>query len=136
MNVPTREYIIDTNRIIISESGGDFTEPDNLIFPEKLDWVLEAIRYPIFSTDIYPSILEKAAILSWKINQGHVFNNGNKRTSIFILLMFLHSNGFDLDISDEECKELALRVATSQETHFSFASFVDYLSSKLIILKR
>jgi len=135
VNIPTREYIIDSNRLLIFESGGEFTEPDNLIFPEKLDWVLDAIQYPIFDTEIYPSILEKAAILSWKINQGHVFYDGNKRTSTFMLQIFLRSNGFDLDISDEEFVELALNVATSQDTKYSFESYVDYLSSRLIIFR-
>ena len=96
---------------------------------------MDAIQYPIFDTEIYPSILEKAAILPWKINQGHVFYDGNKRTSTFMLQIFLRSNGFDLDISDEEFVELALNVATSQDTKYSFESYVDYLSSRLIIFR-
>lgn len=131
MSIPSREYIISINRSIISSSGGEFIEPDNLLFPGKLDWVLEAIQYPIFNTDLYPSILEKAAILSWQINQGHIFYDGNKRSSIFLLNIFLNSFGLDLKISDADYIDLSLRVARSRETQFSFEMYVDYLKTKL-----
>jgi death on curing protein len=127
---PTREQIVSTNRDLISISVEDvFNEPENLMFPEKLEWVLYAIQNPFFGIDEYPSIIEKASLLSWKINSGHIFYNANKRTSIAVLLLFLQANGFDLDLGDKELIEISLRVCNSSINKYSYEEYVEYLNN-------
>ena len=80
------ETIVEINRRQIEKFGGGWhPTSDNFQNPGTLIHVLEEIRGSLFGKDLYPSIPEKAAILSYRIMAGHVFFDGNKRTGIVCL---------------------------------------------------
>jgi death-on-curing protein len=110
LRFPTREDIVRLNRRLVEETGGEFVPPDNLMNPGSLEWVLEAIQYPLFGVDQYPTLADKAALLAWIIIEGHVFHDGNKRTGMATLISFIRLNGYQLDVSPDEIVEVALRV--------------------------
>jgi death on curing protein len=116
-----------------SRYGGTFFGLDNLKFPGKLDWVLDAIHYPIFDSELYPTIIEKAAILGWKIGAEHVFHDGNKRTSTYSVLFFLRSNGFDLNATNSELFDIALKLSTSKKSNFSLDDYKIWLENHIVI---
>ena len=58
----------------------------------SLEYILDAIQYPIYGVDKYPSLIEKAAALTWWIIEGHIFIDGNKRTGMQALIEFLEIN--------------------------------------------
>ena len=64
---PTREDITNLNRYHITNTGGFDDGGANLKNSGSLEWVLDAIQYPLFGVDNYPGIAEKAAILAWII---------------------------------------------------------------------
>ena len=58
----------------------------------------------------YPSVVMAAAALFHSIVHDHCFHNGNKRTAVVSVLVFLDRNGYMLNISEEELFEFVLRV--------------------------
>lgn len=64
---------------------------------EKLDAALNLPRQTFDGKDLYPTIVNKAAILFYAINKAHAFQNGNKRISTASLMVFLYINEMWLD---------------------------------------
>lgn len=58
----------------------------------------------------YPTVVMAAAALFHSLVHDHCFHNGNKRTAVVSLLVFLDRNGYILNISEEELFDLVLRV--------------------------
>jgi death on curing protein len=129
---PEIEQIIDLNRELINRYGGLHNGLDNLKNPGALEWVLDAIQYPLFGYDCYPEIWNKVGILSWQINAGHVFHDGNKRTSIFAMLQFLRVNAFQLNATTNELHSIAQIVATNKDNNFHLDDYFDWLMSRII----
>jgi death-on-curing protein len=133
LRIPTFEDLVETNRRHIQRAGGRYYEPDNLMNQGSLEWVLEAIKYPLFGMDPYPTLAEKAAILAWTVIAGHVFCDGNKRTGMSALQAMIRLNGYQLNVTDEEIVEVALRIAGGRGGDYSFEEFVQWVRSKLIL---
>lgn len=68
--------------------------------------------------ELYPTLEEKASILFYKINKGHIFPNGNKRLSVLFLLLFLFINGKKLEATPDDLRDRALWLAQSAPDHF------------------
>jgi death-on-curing protein len=133
VNFPTRDNIVKLNRRHTQREGSFYVEPDNLRNADSLEWVLEAIQYPLFGVDNYPTLAEKAALLAWVIIDGHVFHDGCKRTGMSALDIFIRQNDHWLDASDEEIVEVALKVAgENTESDYTFNEFAEWVRSRLI----
>jgi death-on-curing family protein len=129
---PTRDNIISLNRRHSQRAGTLYVEPDNLRNAGSLEWVLDAIQYPLFGVDKYPTLAEKAALLAWVIIDGHVFHDGNKRTGMSALDIFIRQNGYQLTATDEEVVELALRIASRKiRADYTFDEFMQWVANRL-----
>jgi death on curing protein len=125
-----RETIIEINRRQIERfGGGGHPTPDNFQNPGTLDHVLQEIRGSLFGTDLYPTIPEKAAIISYRIMSGHVFFDGNKRTGIEVCELFLGINGYMLDIKTEETVNVAIGIADSQ--NMQYEEYLRWITKRL-----
>jgi death-on-curing protein len=134
LKFPTYDDIVRLNHRHIHETGGYFSEPDNLRNPDSLKWVLEAIQYPLFGVDHYPTIAEKAAVLAWIIIEDHVFYDGCKRTGMSALKIFLGINGYRLNASNDEIVEAALRVAGDYtEENYTRENFTEWVRHRLTL---
>ena len=67
-----------------------------------------------FGSDVWPSISEKAAALFHSLACNHCFFNGNKRTAVIALDLFLVMNGHILTMTSEVYK---LFKATAKANH-------------------
>lgn len=65
--------------------------------------------------DLYPSLAEKAAALFHSLSCNHCFHNGNKRTALVALDMFLAANQYAFLASNEEAYRLAKATAAHNE---------------------
>jgi len=102
LNYLGKDFILSINKDVISSSGGAYFKRNNNLFRESsLDYILEAIQYPIFQRDLYPTLHEKAAALCWFVIKDHIFFDGNKRTGILSSVLFLEANGYGFNIDDE-----------------------------------
>lgn len=134
LNFLSKELIIQINHEMISKYGGLFLGENNLKNPGSLDWVLEAIQYPIFGIDQYPTIISKAAQLGWIINEGHVFHDGNKRTSSMSVLLFLVANDVLLKASTSEFLDISERIATCQTCGFTIEDYVKWIREHIRLI--
>lgn len=112
--VLTVAEIVTVNRRIITEFGGIFLVGDNnLANPGSLEHALEEIQGSLFGQELYPSIIEKAAVLGWRIIANHIFHDGNKRTGMETCRLFLDLNGYMMRI-DFEVVDMALAIANGK----------------------
>lgn len=109
--VPTIREIVETNRLFIKTTGGDFYPPDNLIYPNGLKWALEIIQCPfLFGEPIFPLLPDKASLLAWTIINDHVFYDGCKRTGMAIIRIMVLSNKFPFTATNEEIIDMAYKI--------------------------
>jgi death-on-curing protein len=75
------------------------TTPDQIArFPNVglAESALAAPRAGFGDVEVYPTILEKAAILVERLARNHPLPDGNKRTAFFLMGIFLEANGSPL----------------------------------------
>jgi death on curing protein len=79
--------------------------------------ILESCLMTPFQTfdkkDLYPTLHRKSAILFYLMIKNHPFQNGNKRTAVTALLVFLFNNGQWLKVPKEKLYKFAVWVAES-----------------------
>jgi death-on-curing protein len=133
LRFPTLEDIVKLNRRHIEQGEGMYVGVDNLKEQGSLECVLDAIQYTLFDVDRYPDLVEKAARLTWIIISGHVFWDGNKRTGMSVLYIFLRLNDYQLDVTNDETVGIACRVADrDSEEHCSYEEFVQWVRDRII----
>ena len=86
MNYIDIEYAIKVHDMIIEKSGGMSGSKDL----GQLESVLTHIQNDIY----YPSFEDKLTHLIFSLIQFHMFNDGNKRTSISLGLYFMNLNHY------------------------------------------
>jgi death-on-curing protein len=92
---------------MIQETGGaggirDFNLLDSAV----------AASFQTFSgVDLYPALEEKAANIGFSLVKNHPFVDGNKRTGIAAMLVFLKANGVDVHCDDGDLIALGLGLA-------------------------
>jgi death-on-curing protein len=62
-------------------------------------------------TDLYPTIIEKAAALGFSMIKNHPFIDGNKRAGHGAMENFLHINGWEIRASVDEQEAIILQLA-------------------------
>ncbi len=134
MRFPTFEEIVKINLRHLEEAQQKRVGTTNLRYEGSLKWVLEAIRYPLFGFDAYPSLVDKVALLAYVIITRHVFWDGNKRTGMSALEAFLRVNGYRLAATDDEMVEISRRLAGEYPDNVcSYGELVNWVRSKLLL---
>ena len=85
---------------------------------EKL--LASAVNTPFqtfMGNDLYPSIYDKAAQLCYGIAKNHPFTDGNKRTALHSMYVYLIINGFDITATQQEVEDLIIDVAAGKMTN-------------------
>ncbi len=79
---------------------------------------LAAPRAGFGDVEVYPTILEKAAILLERLARNHPLPDGNKRTAFFLTGLFLEANGAPLREAQPDVDvPMAERIAAGQVEH-------------------
>ncbi|MFH1070444.1 MAG: Fic family protein [Candidatus Glassbacteria bacterium] len=127
--------IFEIHRLQITNFGGESvaSEEKELRSPGSLPYLVDLIQGKIFPYDQYPTIIEKAAILGWRIIQGHPFLDGNKRTGMAACFTLLKLNGYDVTVDDRSTEEMALLIANKA---IQFEEFSSWLEKRLAKSKR
>ena len=92
----SRAQIITRNQLTVERHGGNFVPPENLLNAEPLDYLVETVQASMFGQPLYPTVADKAALYMFNIISNHVFQDGNKRTGLAIMLVFIELNGWKL----------------------------------------
>lgn len=109
---------------MIQEFGGIFfAGNDNLLNSGSLEYLVSTVEGSLFDFDPYPTIIEKAALLAWRIITGHIFIDGNKRTGMESCRLLLEINGYNLIVS-QDTVTVALQAANNE---ISYSEFVEWI---------
>lgn len=103
-----KEQVIMLHKAIIAESGGSPEIRDEGL----LDSALNAPFQTFSETELYPSILEKAARLGYGLIKNHPFADGNKRIGTHAMLVFLMLNHIEMEYDDNDLIGLILGIAS------------------------
>ena len=76
-------------------------------------------------SDLYPSLYDKAAQLCYGIANNHPFTDGNKRTALHSMYVYLIINGFDITASQQEVENLIINVAAGNMTNTELAYWLE-----------
>lgn len=85
--------------------------PDLLADFGLVDAAVQRPMQSAFGQDAYPSIHEKAAALFHSLVKNHAFIDGNKRTAVVALGVFLRLNGWKLAAEQGQIVDLTVGVA-------------------------
>jgi death on curing protein len=69
----------------------------------------------VFGQDAYPTILEKSIALFHSLVSNHPFHDGNKRTAVSALYIFLLANGYYFALPNVDAYEVAKAAASYRE---------------------
>jgi death on curing protein len=82
-------------------------------YPGKLESALSNAFQTYGKKDLYPTLIDKAAITFYLMIKNHPFINGNKRIAVTALLVFLFVNDRWLRVGNEDLYQFAVWVAKS-----------------------
>jgi death-on-curing protein len=115
---------------ILKESGGRHGVRNQ----GGLESALALPRQTFGEIELYPSIVEKAAILCFSLVNNHPFIDGNKRVAHAAMEIFLIQNRMELFADIDEQEQVILHLASSRMSHEEFIAWlrnkVSYKKSK------
>ena len=79
-----------------------------------LDSALQRPQSSFMGEDLYSTVFDKAAALLHSILLNHPFIDANKRTATVSVAYFLHINGYELEMTQKELVEFALKVESKK----------------------
>ena len=125
----SRDYITEILLEDILEFHSELEESDIPVEDGVRDMALleSAVNAP-FQTfggqDLFPSIYEKAARLLYGIANNHAFVDGNKRTAVHAMEVFLIMNRVSLDYTIDEMEVMAIGIADNTLTYEDAAQWI------------
>ena len=115
--------IDDIHRELLKESGG---------LPGKsIDRPIESVLYRVFNRILYEKVTglhEIAALYAYTIASGHPYNDGNKRTAMTSMLVFLQLNGLNFRAPDFDLVSKMIAIA---ENKINIADFTSWVKSHI-----
>lgn len=103
----TEQQALSVHEMMIKATGGSGGVRDMGLLQSALNAPFQAFE----GKDVYPSLLSKAAAMCRSVISNHPFVDGNKRTGIHIMLIFLEVNGVQPNYTQQELIDLGLGVA-------------------------
>lgn len=113
MKTLSKRQILMLHQQLVEQTGGS----DGIRDEGLLDSALSAPFQGFDSTDLYPSLQQKAARLCFGLVKNHPFVDGNKRIGAHAMLVFLAVNGVELSYTQEELSDMILQVAASEKDY-------------------
>jgi len=101
------EEILQLHFKIIDDYGGGHGVRDE----GRIKSVSEAPKLEEFGHQQYPSVCEKAAVYLRNIIADHPFVDGNKRTAVTVMGIFLARNNLQMTATQKELEDFAVKVA-------------------------
>jgi death-on-curing protein len=105
----TAEEVIEINRIIMLEHKGIFGVRDRNLVESSVAAILNKHLY-----EGEKNLFALGSVLFFRIIKNHPFIDGNKRTALISLEVFLEQNGIVLDLENDHLYKLAMWVAKGE----------------------
>jgi death-on-curing protein len=108
----TVETVITIHSELISHIGGSPGIRDENL----LDMSVNTPFQTFDGVDLYPTLVDKAAHLTYSLIKNHPFLDGNKRIGVTVMIIFLKANGVNIDCTNEELAALGWGLADGSVT--------------------
>lgn len=98
---------------------------------EKLESALTQPFQSLGGADLYPTLIEKVARLTFGIAEAQAFQDGNKRLAWLIAVVFLKLNGVELDVDQDEAAHVIRALGTrdnDDQRLLDYAGLVKWLN--------
>ena len=120
MRYLTLAEVVNLHRLIIKATGG----ASGIRNLGALESAIAQPKATFDMNDLYPTLVDKAAILCFSIVQGHPFVDGNKRTGHAAMATFLLLNGAEIDATLDEQEQIMLALASSNMDRQQFTAWL------------
>lgn len=120
----SEEAVVSIHKDMLKDTGGSDGIRDMGLLKSALNNPFQTFA----GEELYPSILTKASMICRSVILNHPFVDGNKRTGIHCMLLFLGRNNIRLEYTQQELIELGLSVA---EGIFNAENIHDWISAHL-----
>lgn len=124
MRFVTLNQVLRLHEALLEQSGGS----PGLRDLGRLESALAQPKATFGSTDLYPTVLEKAAALCFSLVQGHPFIDGNKRIGHAAMEVFLVMNGYELVATVDDQEGTILALASGQKSREELTEWVTLVS--------
>lgn len=114
------KMVIALHSLVSEASGGGEGIRDIAL----LDSAIESAYQTFGGVELYPTIIEKAARISYSIIANHAFVDGNKRAGVLTLLTILRAAGVSLRLTNEDIITLGLLAAEGKMKYDDIVAFV------------
>ncbi len=112
--------VLELHRRLIATSGGS----PGLRDLGLLEGSLSQLRQTFSGVDLYPTLIEKAAVLGFSLIKNHPFVDGNKRVGHAAMEVMLMLNSYELIASNESTEAVVLAVASGMLDRQQFTEWV------------
>ena len=120
------EQVVAMHEAVLRRSGGRAGGGPRGQAYEGVDAAVQAVK-----NSYYESVEELAAAYAVYIVQGHVFQDGNKRTGAAAMLTFLEANGARVAIAHEQTGTLMIELQRRAERGERPDRLIDWIASVL-----
>ncbi len=103
----SKEKVLLLHRLMTEETGGD----PNIRDLNLLDSALESAFQTFDGEDLYPTKEEKGARIGYSLISNHAFVDGNKRIGMYVMMIFLETNGVKIHPTVDDIARVGLAVA-------------------------
>lgn len=115
------EQVLAVHKMMIEKTGGSEGVRDIGLLESALNSPFQTFD----GKDVYPSLFHKAAVLCRGIVSNHPFVDGNKRTGVHAMLIFLEINGSSLSYTQNDLIVLGLETASG---NFDISGIFEWIS--------
>jgi death-on-curing protein len=81
-------------------------------------------------SDLYPTVIEKAAALGESLIKNHPFVDGNKRTGLLAMASFLLNNQYSFHAASEELYSFIINISTGSLSFDEIVVWLNKFTSK------
>ena len=120
MRYLTLSAVLEVHRQIMAQSGG----AEGLMHLPALESALAQPQMTFDGEELYPTVVDKAAVLGYTLIKNHPFLDGNKRTGHAAMEVFLVLNGYEIRATVDEQERVILQVAASELDREEFTTWL------------
>lgn len=120
MKIISKKQVLLLHEHLLRETGGAAGLRDEGL----LDSAVSAPFQSFDGTELFPTVIEKAARLCFGLVKNHAFIDGNKRIGAHSMLVFLAVNDTELTYTQEELTNIILGVASGKIDYEELLSWI------------
>lgn len=124
MNTPNIQFTLQDIYELHTQLENAFVLSSGVRDENLLASVVNTPFQTFMGNDLYPSLYDKAAQLCYGIANNHPFTDGNKRTALHSMYVYLIINGFDIMATQQDVENMIIDVAAGNMTNVELAQWL------------